>query len=92
MLVLTKTATTAIHNLVDRPEIPDGAGLRIATTNDGADRLTVAATTPEQGDQVIEKDGARVFLEAESAEILDDKILDARLDDQGGVKFLVAVQ
>jgi iron-sulfur cluster assembly protein len=41
---------------------------------------------------VVEEDGARVFLEENAAVTLDDKILDAQVDDAGGVQFTIAVQ
>jgi hypothetical protein len=48
---------------------------------------------PQPGDQVVEAEaGARVFLEENAAETLDDKILDAQVDDNGGVQFTIAVQ
>jgi Fe-S cluster assembly iron-binding protein IscA len=47
---------------------------------------------PQPGDQVLEEDGARVFLEETAAVTLDDKILDAQVDDNGGVQFTIAVQ
>jgi Fe-S cluster assembly iron-binding protein IscA len=92
MLAVTENATSVIQQLTDRPELPDGAGLRIASSTEPPN-LTVAATgAPEKGDQVVENDGARLFLESEAAAMLDDKVLDARVNDAGGVEFLVAVQ
>jgi hypothetical protein len=41
---------------------------------------------------VLEEDGARVFLEEIAADTLEDKILDAQVDDQGGVQFTIAPQ
>ena len=35
---------------------------------------------PAEDDEVIEEHGARVFVEAETAELLDDKLLDATVD------------
>ncbi|MEW6154692.1 MAG: Fe-S cluster assembly protein HesB [Actinomycetota bacterium] len=93
MLVLTDNATAAIRRLVDGASLPESGGLRIASTPDGQDSLTVkAATTPETGDQVVEEGGARVFLEDGAATLLDNTVLDARLDDRGNVEFLLAPQ
>jgi iron-sulfur cluster assembly protein len=92
MLTVTDNATDVIRQLTDRPEMPDSAGLRIAGSEE-ADNLTVSpADNPEEGDQVVENEGARVFLEAEVAVMLDDKVLDARVNDSGGVEFLVAAR
>jgi iron-sulfur cluster assembly protein len=93
MLVLSESASTAIRNMVDRPERPDVTGVRIAGEEGGSGRLSVsAAGAPDEGDQVIEDRGARVFLEPSAAEVLDDKVLDAEVDDQGRVSFLVGSQ
>ncbi len=92
MLAVTENATSVIRQLTDHAELPDGAGLRIASA-DEAPNLTVSPVgTPEDGDQIVESGGARVFLESEAAEMLDDKVLDARVNDTGGVEFLVAAQ
>jgi iron-sulfur cluster assembly protein len=92
MLAVTENATSVIQQLTDTPELPEGAGLRIASSDD-APSLTVApAGAPEDGDEVVENRGARLFLEPQAAELLDDKVLDARVNDSGGVEFLVAAQ
>jgi iron-sulfur cluster assembly protein len=92
MLAVTENATSVIQQLTDRPELAEGAGLRIASSEDGANLTVAPASTPEAGDQVVESSGARVFLEPEAADALDDKVLDARVNDAGGVEFLVAAQ
>ncbi len=93
MLVLTESATTVIRSLVDRPELPDTAGVRIASTHDGPGPLAVApAGAPDAGDQVVEEQGARVFLEPTAAAMLEDQVLDATVDAEGGIKFVLAAQ
>jgi iron-sulfur cluster assembly protein len=93
MLVLSETASTAIRQLIDRPELPDTSGLRIAPAEGEAGRLGVStAGMPEEGDQVIEDQGARVFLEPGVAEMLDDQVLDATADDQGRIGFVLSPQ
>ena len=49
-----------------------------------------AAATPEEGDQVVDEKGARVFVDSGVAALLDDKVLDARVDDAGSAEFLVS--
>jgi Fe-S cluster assembly iron-binding protein IscA len=81
-----------IRDLTGRDEVPDGAGLRIAT-DQAAGALTLSlAPEPQEGDQVLDAAGARLFLDPEAAQILDDKALDAAIDPQGGVQFEVAEQ
>ena len=40
----------------------------------------------------MEDAGARVFLEENAAGILDDKVLDAQVDESGSVQFSIAPQ
>lgn len=97
MLTLTDNATAVVTTLVNRQSDAVDAGLRIHSTaapEAGApSRLSVVvAEHPEPQDQVIELAGARVFLEETAAIALDDKILDAGVDDEGAVSFAVLPQ
>jgi len=94
MLILTERATDVIRSIAERPEYPDSAGLRIAATAEGQQRRLSAmpAENPETGDQVIENEGARVFLDADAATRLDDQVLDAVIDNQNRVEFVLADQ
>jgi iron-sulfur cluster assembly protein len=94
MLILTERATDVIRSIAERPEYPETAGLRIAATDDGPQRRLNAmpAENPETGDQVIENEGARVFLDADAATRLDDQVLDAVVDNQNRVEFVLADQ
>ena len=88
MLTLTDSATTEIRNLIENnPEVPDDAGVRIASNPDGATLTLSLALTPAEDDAVISENGARVFLEPTAAGLLDDKQLDAGVDPQGQVQF-----
>jgi iron-sulfur cluster assembly protein len=90
MLTLTDNAVSVIRELTAQPQVPDGAGLRIAT-DPSAGGLTLAlAAQPAQDDRVLDEEGARIFLDPEAAQLLDDKALDAAVDQQGGVQFAVA--
>ena len=103
MLALTESAVSAIRNLTDQPAVPEGSGLRIATgtvpPNASTDNeqpasraLTLAIQTePQDGDQVLDAAGARLFLEPDAAAYLDDKALDASVDESGAVQFSVAL-
>ena len=93
MLTLTDSAVTAIRNLTSQPELPEDTGLRIMSQDEGGPAFQVTlAESPVAGDQVIETDGARVFLEPGAAVALDDKSLDAQVDDEGTVAFTLAEQ
>ncbi|HXE46030.1 MAG TPA: HesB/YadR/YfhF-family protein [Conexibacter sp.] len=83
MLAITDTAAEAIRGIVAAPEVPDGAGLRIATqtgTGDAATLEVSVAETPADTDQVVDEEGARVFVDADAVPLLDDKLLDAQID------------
>ncbi len=82
MLTITDTAAEAIRGIVAAPELPDGAGLRIATQPD-ADQAALevsVAESPAETDQVVSEAGARVFVEADAVPLLDDKLLDAEIE------------
>lgn len=91
MLTLTDNAASEIRNLVANPEVPDEGGVRIASNPEGALTLALAAG-PADGDAVVDQSGARVFLEPQAGELLDDKLLDAGVDPQGNVQFSIAQQ
>lgn len=92
MLTMTENAVLVIRDLTAQQQAPPGAGLRIAS-DAAAGSLTLAlVASPAQGDQVVDNDGARVFLDPQAAQILDDKALDAVIDAEGGVRFGFADQ
>ena len=92
MLTLTENASTVVKTLVDQTGGQE-AGLRISQDAPDSPALhVIPSDSPQPGDQVLEEDGARVFLEETAAETLDDKILDAQVDDSGGVQFTIAAQ
>jgi iron-sulfur cluster assembly protein len=83
VLAITDTAAEAIRGIVAAPELPDGAGLRIATQPSGGDAAALevsVAETPADTDQVVSEAGARVFVEADAVPLLDDKLLDAQIE------------
>ena len=94
MLLLTHDAATIIRAIVDQSDAPGDAGLRIAAREVDGDEATLelsVAGQPEALDEVVEQEGAHVFLEPVAAEALSDKVLDASVDD-GGVQFTLTPQ
>ena len=96
MLVLTESATEIVKAIASTPEAPEGSGLRIAsvvTQPGNPGELQLAATTgPAEHDQVIDAAGAHIFLEPQAAAYLDDKILDAQVDQEGNPQFSLGIQ
>lgn len=89
MLTLTDEATEAIQGLVgSRP----GAGLRIfpespMANGDEAQLGLSISDEPEPTDEVVEKSGAKVFLDQEVAPLVDGRTLDARPMGDQKVQF-----
>jgi Fe-S cluster assembly iron-binding protein IscA len=83
MLALTDTAVEVVKEIVAIDGPAEGAGLRMVAVQEGAQarfQLTVAAM-PGEDDEVVESHGARVFLEPNAASLLDDKLLDASVEE-----------
>ena len=93
MLTLTENATAIVNEITTQPGLNDEAGLRStsAPTPEPSFEVTAAAQG-EPGDQVVEQGGATVYLDRTSAELLDDKVLDAVVDPSGKVEFALAHQ
>lgn len=90
MLTLTENATTAVKHLID--QVPaDTAGLRIAQAPSPEQGYAVSlADGPVEGDAVVEDAGARVYVDPVATVDLDDRVLDAHVDENGGVGFALA--
>lgn len=91
MLTLTENAVMVIRSIAGQQEAPEG-GLRIATDPVAGSLTLSLAPEPSAGDRVVDAEGARLFLDTDAAEFLEDKALDATVDGQGGVHFAVAEQ
>lgn len=93
MLTLTDSASTVVKSIIEGTPDVSEAALRISAPEPGASDLSLAvATQPEPTDTVIEAAGAKVFVEQNAALVLDDKVLDATIEDDGSVRFSLEVQ
>jgi iron-sulfur cluster assembly protein len=91
MLTLTDQAVDAIRNLTSRPGLAAETGLRIAPQDGGAGGLSLSAG-PEAGDQVIEEADVQVFVQSDASAALADQALDAEVNEDGEVAFLLLRQ
>ena len=92
MLALTENARHAVADIAARAGLPDEGGLRIAESQAQAGNFELSLVpAPVEGDEVIEADGARVFVEPTTATILADQKLDAA-PSPDGTGFLLAPQ
>jgi Fe-S cluster assembly iron-binding protein IscA len=93
MLTLTDNAASIVKGLSDRNLGTETGGLRIATTEaDVTDFEVTLAAEPSPDDQIVQSSGASVFLEKVASEVLADKQLDATVNDEGAVRFVIAEQ
>ena len=89
MLTLTGPAVEAIRILTTKPGVPENAGLRIVH-GDTAGGLSLTITPgPETGDEVVEADGVRVFLQTEAAAMLGTRALHAEIGHGDDVTFRI---
>jgi Fe-S cluster assembly iron-binding protein IscA len=86
MLQLTHDAAVALGATIREHALPETAGVRVFGEPNGEGKIKLAlafADCPEEGDQICERDGARVFVAPEVAEPLAGSALDVRQGDNG---------
>ena len=92
MLALTDSAVEAVKGIVSSSEqTAETGGIRLVADHAGAQvnfQLSVAAL-PGEDDEVIEEQGARLFLDPEASSLLEDKLLDATVEESR-VEFTIA--
>lgn len=91
MLAITTTAAEAIKDIVDAAGVPQDGGVRIVVepVDDTTAKLEMTvAEAAEPGDTHLAQEGANLFIEQSTAYMLDGKVLDATVRDDG-VEFSV---
>lgn len=93
VLRVTDAAGEAISALGAQDGQQETSGLRFAVPEQSEEKTRLSmslAEGPEAGDQVVTaKNGARVFLEPQATQFLDDKVLDVEQDAQGQLSFAI---
>lgn len=94
MLTLTETASNVVKAIIEQNPEVENAGLRINAqgTDENAELGVAVVEAPEATDQVLEHDGARVFLDEGATIALADKVLDAQVGSDGSVSFAIGQQ
>lgn len=91
MLAISPAASAAIETALDAASAPEGAGLRLAAgpmTEQGVAIEIALVEAAGPSDRVVETGAVgEVFLEPETAELLDDQVLDAELGPDGAISF-----
>ena len=90
MLALTENVTEIVKQLTQ--EVPEISALRIAAEPDGQSLAVSPADHAEPSDQVVEQDGATVYVDGTAAEMLDEMVLDGGVDEQGNIQFALGQQ
>ena len=93
MLAITESAAQAINALVQRGEMPEGSGARIAADSTGEGLELALVSGPAEHDAVIQDGGATVYLEAGAAQVLGNKTLDVEryIEDNGEEQLRFAI-
>ncbi|WP_166350149.1 Fe-S cluster assembly protein HesB [Phytoactinopolyspora limicola] len=90
MLTLTDEAVTAIRALTARPDVSEGAGLRIssaAAENGSVEVVAALSAGPAPSDHVVEAADVTVYVDVMVVPVVEDKILDAETTNEGQVRF-----
>jgi iron-sulfur cluster assembly protein len=94
LLALTDNAVQAVKHIVAATEgSSETGGLRLVAEQDGtqANFALSVVPLPAEDDEVVEEQDARVFLEPQAASLLEDKVLDAVVQENR-VSFTIADQ
>jgi iron-sulfur cluster assembly protein len=79
MIEISGNASRQIRKLVQKQAMPPTAGLRVGVKAGGCSGLSYVFAwdhAPRATDQVLEADGARVFVDPKSLRLLDGTVLD----------------
>ncbi|KXK62763.1 adhesin [Micromonospora rosaria] len=87
MLTMTDNAVLVIRDLAAQQDVSDAGGVRIAADTEAGSLTIELVPEPAAGDQVVDDSGARIFLDADAAELLNDTSVDAVVDDDGIIQF-----
>ncbi|MDR7252606.1 Fe-S cluster assembly iron-binding protein IscA [Nocardioides sp. BE266] len=90
MIRMTRRAHDVVRRVTAHKMAGGRSGLRIAARGPRTETLHVGtASRPEPGDQVVEQDGARIYLDRVAEPRVDGHLLDAVTEDTGRVHFVV---
>lgn len=90
MLTITPDAMKVIRRVTAHPALEPTSGLRIAQREKPSTPLEVRAVRrPCPGDSVLERPGARLFLEPSASARVNGQVLDAVTESGGRVQFIL---
>jgi Fe-S cluster assembly iron-binding protein IscA len=89
MLTITSNAVEAIRAIVENTDVPEEGGIRISVARQNGSQASLelaVSPAPMEGDEVLDAQGAHVFLDELAVLALDDKSLDAQIEG-GEISF-----
>jgi iron-sulfur cluster assembly protein len=92
VLTLTDRAAETIRALTSQPGAPADTGLRMSLKGNADGSLALSLQGRQPDDAVVEEAGARVYLQQQAADMVEDSELDAQVDDEGRVSFVFGKQ
>ena len=96
MLTMTPQALVVVRKVTGHPRLGGNSGLRIAGNPASPAKVAPlqvgAVSGPRPGDEVVERDGARVFLGPTAGRRLRGRTLDVISEHSGRVHFVVKEQ
>ena len=95
MLTVTPAASAAVAAVLDSPQVPDGAGLRLQEGIDSQGQTSIGIAIVEEADgsdeHVPVDAGHELLVAPEVSEMLDGQTLDAEIQDEN-VAFTIRPQ
>lgn len=90
MIDLTENAARQIRALVEEKSAAEGAGLRLQVEKGGCAgfQYAMSLAEPEEGDHIVQRGDARLFVDPDSLAFLDGCVLDYQ-DELSGAGFRV---
>lgn len=89
MFSMTPRARSVVRRVTGHHALSARSGLRIAGGSSSEPMQVAASTGPEPRDEVVEREGARVFLGPGAVERLRGRTLDAVTERSGRVHFVL---
>ncbi|MBZ5740646.1 hypothetical protein [Nocardioides mangrovi] len=90
MLTITARAMTVIRRVSEHPSLEATAGVRVSARPEADAPTEVRAVHhPEPGDRVVDRSGARLYLDRETEHLSDGRELDAVTRADGTVQFVL---
>jgi Fe-S cluster assembly iron-binding protein IscA len=95
MLTVTPAAAAAVTAILQNPDLPAGAGMRLEAGTDGAGEQAIGIAIvggPGPDDELVSSTpDENIFLAHDLVDALDDQVLDAEIDGQN-VAFTIRPQ